>query len=119
VIARLLVALLACWTAHVVGVERVIDGDSVVLELAIWPKVVVTETVRVLGVDAPERADLLAWRKARGYTEEWLRTSGTTTVRACKRDSFGRLLGTVVSQTHGDLAAALITAGHGQPYERR
>lgn len=101
-----------------VAVERTIDGDTVVLELVIWPKVTITETVRVFGVDAPERADLEAWRRARAFTEQWLRESGPTTVTVCKYDAFGRVLGTIVSRTKGDLGAALQAAGHAVPYAR-
>lgn len=113
------VALLLCWTASLVGVERVLDGDTIEVELQIWPKVTITEKVRVLAVDTPEREDLIRWRAARDFTEGWLRTSGATDVTVCKYDSFGRALGKVVSKSQGDLGAALIIAGHGVLYERK
>jgi endonuclease YncB( thermonuclease family) len=108
----------ACWTANVVSVDRVIDADTVVFELGIWPKVVITETVRLLGVDAPERADLPRWKAARDFTVSWLADNGLSVV-VCRYDSFGRALGRIVSKAKGDLSAALIAAGHGVVYERR
>jgi endonuclease YncB( thermonuclease family) len=105
----------ACWTANVVSVERVIDGDTIVFELGIWPKVVITETIRVRGVDSPERADLVKWKAARDFTAAWLAEDGLT-ITVCRYDSFGRALGVIVSKTKGDLGAALITAGHGMVY---
>jgi endonuclease YncB( thermonuclease family) len=108
----------ACWTVHVVSIERVVDGDTFVADLQIFPKLTVTERVRVLDVDTPERTDPVAWEKARQFTDQWLKESGLTEVRTCKYDAFGRLLGTVTSRTKGDLAAALIAAGLGKPYEK-
>lgn len=107
----------ACWTAHVVSVERVIDGDTIVFELGIWPKVIITETIRLLGVDSPERAELVKWKAARDFTAAWLAENGLT-ITVCKYDSFGRALGKVVSRSKGELAAALIAAGHAVPYGR-
>lgn len=109
-------AALLCWTASLISVERTIDGDTFRADLQIWPKVTITETVRVLGIDSPEHAEIQKWVAARLYTEQWLRESGQTTVTVCKYDSFGRALGTVVSRTKGDLAAALLAAGHAVPY---
>ena len=113
----LVAAFLLCWTANLVSVERVVDGDTFVAELAIWPKVVVTEHVRVLGVDSPERSDVARWQAAAAFTKGWLADAGAVAVTVCKLDSFGRVLGKVTSQTKGELAAALILAGHGVVYQ--
>ena len=111
-------AFLLCWSANLVSVERVIDGDTFVAELGLWPKLIVTETIRVLGVDTPERSEIGPWALARGFTAQWLASAGPVTVTVCKLDSFGRALGRVVSPAQGELAAALIVAGHGRVYER-
>ena len=108
----------ACGTATVVSIESVIDGDTFRADLQIWPHLVITETVRVLGVDTPERQDLDRWKAARDFTVAWLASDGIIIV-VCKYDSFGRALGQVLSRAKGDLAAALIAAGHGVVYERR
>lgn len=113
---HLLPALLLCWTATLVNVERVVDGDTFEAEVQVWPRLTLTERVRLLGVDTPERADLDAWKAARSFTDAWLKAAGATTVTVCRYDNFGRVLGSVRSVTHGDLSAALILAGHGAVY---
>ena len=115
-VRALVVAFLVCWTANLVSVERVIDGDTFVAELGVWPHVIITETVRLLGVDTPERADVGPWQAATAFTKTWLAEAGAVAVTVCKYDSFGRALGRVVSQTKGELGAALIQAGHGTVY---
>lgn len=105
-----LIALL-CWTVQARAI-RTIDGDSFVIRAEIWPKLYKIETVRLLGVDAPElrgpdRDKALA---AKAFTEEWL-SRGPFTVEACGRDSFGRLLAHV-SRDGEALAGALTTTEH-------
>ena len=107
-----------CWRAWLVAVERVVDGDTFEAEVQIWPRLTVTEIIRVLGVDTPERGAIEQWKAARDYTIAWLKDSGQTTVTVCRYDHFGRALGAVVSVAKGDLAASLITAGHGVLYPR-
>lgn len=109
-----------CWRAWVVAVVHVVDGDTVELEVSWEPRHVATERVRLLGIDTPERkgATREAADAAMRYTATWLADSGPTELVVCRppRDSFGRLLGRIVSATKGDLAAALIAAGHAVSY---
>lgn len=115
-IAGLLIGLLACWTANLVSVEDVIDGDTFRAELAIWPRILVTETVRVLGVDTPERREGEPAERATTFTRDWLR-EGLILVTACRYDAFGRVLGRVEKLPgRATLDAALIGAGHGVPF---
>lgn len=107
----------ACWTANLISVERVIDGDTFIADLQIFPKLQVTETIRVLGVDTPERTDAARWALASQFTVRWLQEAGFTEVTVCRYDSFGRALGKVVSRSKGELGAALIAAGHGVPFK--
>ena len=106
-----------CYTAVLVSVERVIDGDTFDAQLseAVWLGLYLDlrERVRVLGVDAWELHDPRG-PAARDYTVAWLRDAGLVEVTACGRDHFGRLLGRVVSHEKGELAAALIRDGHGR-----
>lgn len=106
----------ACWTASVVAVVEVQDGDTFEAELAIWYKVTITERIRVLGVDSPEKRDTVPWTLARQFTIRWLQEAGYTEITVCRYDSFGRALGKVVSRAKGELGAALIAAGHATPY---
>jgi endonuclease YncB( thermonuclease family) len=80
--------------------------------VAVWPKLVVTERVRVLGVDTPESGDAAA--QATAFTKAWL-AEGLIEIMACKYDAFGRILGRVTKRGHGSLDAALLMAGHGRP----
>jgi micrococcal nuclease len=96
-----------CMTATLSAqsVMRVIDGDTFVLYHVGVPA---EERVRVLGVDTPERGDL-GFFEAKLFTQEWL-LRGPFTLTTCKRDSFGRLLGTV-TRADTDLATDLKAAG--------
>ena len=102
----------ACWT---VSAEpgRVIDGDTFDAKLAIWLGHEAFERVRLLGVDTPEvkTPTQEAGLAAKAFAQAWL-ARGMVTVSTCKRDSFGRLLGTVTRGPES-LADALVQAGHG------
>lgn len=80
-------------------VMRVIDGDTFVLYHVGVPA---EERVRLLGVDTPERGEP-GFLEAGQFTRAWL-SAGPWTLSTCKRDSFGRLLGTVTrgGQNLGD-----------------
>jgi micrococcal nuclease len=112
-----------CWRAWVVAVVETIDGDTVDLEVSWEPAHVVTERVRLLGVDTPEVRGPTreAGLAAKAYTAAWLADSGPTELVVCRpaRDAFGRLLGRVVSLSKGDLGASLLATGHAVPYDPR
>ena len=90
-------------------VKRVIDADTFILYHVGVPA---EERVRVLGVDGIELRDSLG-PAARMFTVEWL-ARGPFAVTACKRDSFGRLLGTV-TRGPDTLAVDLIAVHLGVP----
>ena len=92
---------------------RVIDGDTFEAKMTLWPNLYVVERVRVLGVDTPEMKapTLEAARQAQQFTQAWL-AKGPITVEVCKRDNFGRVLGTV-TRGQENLATELIKAGFG------
>ena len=86
-------------------VSRVIDGDTFVLYHVGVPA---EERVRILGIDTPERGKPNS-QEAAQFTTRWLH-QGAFTLTTCKRDSFGRLLGSV--DRRGEfLGAQLIGAG--------
>lgn len=122
-----LMTVVLCWVVSAVPI-RVKDGDTFIARMPVWIGLEVTETVRVLGVDTPERkgATLQAAEQAKRFTERWLVVeNGPVLVRACKRDSFGRILGRVTRQrlteasAVDDLAEALVRAGHGASAKER
>lgn len=92
-------------------VERTIDGDTFILyHVGVPPE----ERVRVLRVNAFELRDSLG-PVARAFTVAWL-ARGPFTIRACKRDSFGRLLAIVWRVPADTLASDIIAAHLGVPY---
>lgn len=113
---RFLICAVICWTVSASSL-RVIDGDTFVASIDIWPGLTGTAHVRVLGVDTPElKGETKAKaEEARAFTQKWLDKGDVTLAIGCGKpaqDSFGRYLGTV---TRGDknLADELIAAGFG------
>lgn len=94
-------------------VLRVKDGDTFVVRNA---GITNSEDVRVCCINTPERKQPRA-EEATGFTTDWLK-AGPFVLEACKRDSFGRLLGTVTRDGQ-DLADALLEAGLAVPYSRK
>ena len=90
------------FTGRVVGVT---DGDTIKVLHANQ-----SETVRLLGVDAPERHQAYGDR-ARRFTAE-LAFDRTVTVRTTGRDRNGRLLGEVVLPDGRSLSQELVRAGY-------
>jgi len=111
-------SLILCWIVSASSI-RVIDGDTFVASVDIWPGLTGTSIVRVLGVDTPEMRgdDAVKAQEARAFTTKWLDQSDsfTLTVGCAGRrssDSFGRTLATV-TRDGKNLADDLIAAGLG------
>jgi endonuclease YncB( thermonuclease family) len=90
------------FTGRVVGVT---DGDTIKVLHAHH-----SETVRLLGVDAPEKRQAYGDR-ARRFTAE-LAFDRTVTVRTSGRDRNGRLLGEVVLPDGRSLSQEIVRAGY-------
>ena len=107
---------LLCWIVSA-DVVRVIDGDTAVFAISIWPGLTGTAHVRLLGVDTPERQGdtRAAGDKARAFTQDWLNKGDVVIAIGCghpAQDSFGRYLGKV-TRNGKNLADELIGAGLG------
>ena len=102
-------------------VVRVIDGDSMVLEIDLGCHVTITRPVRLLGVDTPEVVGVTreAGIAAREWAREWAASRRVIVeTRLDANDKFGRLLATIYRT--GDpvsLNASLIEAGHAVGYD--
>lgn len=116
---RAVLSLALCW---VVSAQpgRVIDGDTFEAQVLAYPRLIVIERVRVLGVDTPEMkaATLGKAQAAKSYTDAWLTSAGKVTLGvgcgdAPPYDSFGRVLATVTRLDGRVLADDLIAAKHG------
>lgn len=98
-------------------VERVIDGDTVKMWVAVWIDQELLVSVRVAGIDAPELfrakcpAEKRRARAAKAFVETFMQT-GHVRLIDLKR---GKYAGRVVARIEvdgRDLGAALIEAGH-------
>jgi endonuclease YncB( thermonuclease family) len=96
------------FTGRVVGVT---DGDTIKVLHAGH-----AETVRLVGVDAPEKRQAYGDR-ARRFTAD-LAFDRTVTVRASGRDRNGRLLGEVVLADGRSLNQELVRAGYAWWFRR-
>lgn len=108
-----------CYTATLVSVEKVVDGDTMdlMLSVPVWIGLYadIRERVRLLGVDAWEKSHPQG-PVAAGFVERWLLDAGYTEVATCRRDNFGRALVTIKSRMRGDLGQVLIREGLAVPY---
>ena len=100
---------------------RVVDGDTLDLDIDLGFSTWMKRRVRLLGVNCPETTGDTreAGRAATGFTRIWLSDQTTFQVRTHldKNDSFGRVLAEVW-KGEDSLAAALLQAGHATPCTR-
>ncbi|HRE60087.1 MAG TPA: thermonuclease family protein [Micropepsaceae bacterium] len=103
-------------------VERVIDGDSLLVRVRIWLGQEVSTIVRIRGVDAPELKGRCAQERtgaeaARRFIEEAL-TGGDVVLAAIENDKFGgRVIAQVFASGGTDVGAALVSAGLARSYD--
>lgn len=131
-IARSLIALVLtlCATApqaadiypgpYLAELVRVIDGDTLVLRVRLWPGLEYAGPVRLAGVDTPElrgRQDCErhAARAARDFVAQRLAAARRVEVSGVQLDKYGRPLARVWVDDD-ELASALIRNGHGRLY---
>ncbi len=98
------------------SVERVIDGDTVRMRVAIWIDQELIVSVRLAGVDAPElfRPKCAAERekaeRAKRFVKEFLK-GGDATLHDIGRDKYGGRVVARIETQDGDLSTALVDAG--------
>lgn len=107
---------------------RVVDGDTVDVELDVGFHGRRVERVRLLGVDCPERGQP-GWHEATAYVADWLVGAGgrslgtdawTLVVETEQSDAFGRYLALVWRVSDGRcLTDDLLDAGLAAPYRAR
>jgi len=102
-------------------VQRIVDGDTVRILLALGCRVYATWSIRLLGYNAPELfsgPERAAGAAARDALLAIMPPGTTVFIETqLDRENFGRLLGHVYVPEPGDtlldVAAAMIAAGHG------
>ena len=98
---------------------RVIDGDTLLVEIRIWFGQTVIEHVRIAGIDAPEMkgrcpSEIEAARAARQYLAG-LVSGGAVELRDVRREKYGRALAKVTADGI-DVPARMIEGGYARPY---
>jgi len=111
-------------------IVRVVDGDTVIMEIDLGFHVTANVSVRLLGVDAAESYRGTPSERERGhyaktFVESWVyRNARTPEVKlewpfvlsSSKGHSFGRWLGRVWAVASGEeLSQVLLDSGHGTP----
>jgi len=111
-------------------VDRVIDGDTLVMQIDLGFHMTAKVSVRLLGVDTPElrggtEESKQRARDAKSFVSLWCNEAMAHAVPAdewpfvvttAKGDSFGRWLGRVyVVRTGEELSQALLDNGHAVP----
>lgn len=98
-----------------VYVHKVVDGDTIDLEVDVGFYLTTRVRVRLIGIDTPERGQA-GWADGTAFTSRWLAARfGKLRARTYKTDSFGRWIADVYA---GDehLSVALVEGGYAVPY---
>lgn len=100
---------------------RVLDGDTIRVEIRLWFSQSLTESVRIAGIDAPElgkkarcRAEADAAERARLRLAELL-AGGLVELWNVRREKYGRALASVTAGGV-DVGAELVKAGLARAY---
>lgn len=97
---------------------KVIDGDTVDLDVDLGFGIWMHQRIRLAGVNCPEHGTIRG-DNATAYTTQWLAQNGPElTLRTVldRREKYGRYLGAIVAGTR-ILNADLITDGHAVAYD--
>ena len=104
------------------AVERVVDGDTLAVRVAIWIEQDLSVLVRIRGIDAPEVRGKCESEKehAREATValQQLVAGGDVALTTIEGDKyFGRVIADVMTSAGENVGAALIASGHVRTYD--
>lgn len=98
----------------------VVDGDTFAARLRLSSGTETSERIRLRGIDAPEMkaqcADELRRAEAAATALRAMLAEGGVTISNIGPDKYGRVLADVATKRTDNVAATLIAAGHGRPY---
>jgi micrococcal nuclease len=103
-------------------VLKVVDGDTIDLDIDLGLRTHVNERIRLDGINTPESNSKVAEeRTAAAAATEFLRsllTDPKVLVKTKKdaQEKFGRYLGVVTNSAGVNVNEALVAAGHAKPY---
>lgn len=102
-------------------IVRVIDGDTVVVDIYIWVDLIKRVNLRLTGVNTPEIRTRLQCEKEMGlkakeFVESWLEESDLVTVVDVRPDKYGGRVQGYLYKGEDSLSEALIAEGLGVVY---
>jgi micrococcal nuclease len=109
------------YTTRLASVARVVDGDTLDLDLDLGFSITLRQRVRLIGIDAPEVRTRDAAEKARGlataaHVVGWLGRPGQVLVTTTKDDKYGRMLADCFRVGEPSLCEELLAWGLAVPY---
>lgn len=95
---------------------RIVDADTVILQLDLGLRLTATMPIRLLGINAPEM-NTAAGTVSRQWVVDWFQAHPQFRVDTAKDpEKYGRWLGVIRPESGASLNEALVTAGHAVPY---
>ncbi len=92
----------------VLGVYKIVDGDTVDLNLDVGFRTILTQRIRLAIVDTPERSEV-GWDRARMFLSDWLRERiYNLRVTTYKEDSFARWIADIYDSSNGETASEFL-----------
>jgi endonuclease YncB( thermonuclease family) len=103
-------------------IVRIIDGDTFVARVRVWPGIDVDTKVRLRGIDAAElharcAAELAKAQAARAALQTILAEGGVTVSRVGIDKYGGRVDATVATRNTADVSAAMLGGGWARAYD--
>lgn len=104
-------------------VVKVKDGDTVLIDVALWPGLTKRISLRLNGINTPEKrgkgvtvCEKFAAQKATEFTQHFLKDTKFVLVTDVRLGKYaGRVLGNIIKDDE-DLGKALLVAGHARLY---
>lgn len=108
------------WTYHAT-IVRWLDGDTVDLDVKVWPEQLLRIRARLDGLNTPETrtrnlAEKAAGKAAKAYAMETCPHGSEQVIRLVKKEKYGRWLVRITLDDGRDLAGKMISLGHGKEY---
>jgi micrococcal nuclease len=100
-------------------IVRVVDGDTLEMDIELWPSLRARSMVRIKGLDTPELHGSACERPLAQRARAYLATLaiGAAQVDLVEPDKFGGRIDARVTARGVDLVSAMLAAGHGRAYD--
>lgn len=106
------------------GLVKVVDGDTLDLDLDLGFFLVLRQRMRLYGLDTPEIRSKDPAEKAKGqesqaFVNAWFGRPGAVLVRTVKEEKYGRMLADCFREGEPSLCTELLERGLAVPYNPR